>query len=65
MPAPVGERPLTTTQVAQLLRVSASTVVSWANDGRLPYHRTLGGQRRFWRADIAPHIPPDPAEQAS
>lgn len=46
-----GARPddalLTTGEVALLFRVSHRAVRSWADTGRLPYIRTLGGHRRF------------------
>ncbi|MGH9164826.1 MAG: helix-turn-helix domain-containing protein, partial [Acidimicrobiales bacterium] len=43
---------MTVSEVADLFHVSTKTVVRWANDGRLPYMSTLGGHRRFPRADI-------------
>ncbi len=39
-------------EVAKLIGVHPSTVRSWANNGKLPTHRTQGGHRRFRRADI-------------
>ncbi len=51
-----GQRPrrdyLTVSEVAELFHVSSKTVVRWANDGKLPYMATLGGHRRFPRAQI-------------
>lgn len=38
---------LTTGEVAMLFRVSHRAVRCWADLGRLPYIRTLGGHRRF------------------
>lgn len=38
---------LTTGEVAMLFRVSHRAVRSWAEAGKLPYIRTLGGHRRF------------------
>jgi excisionase family DNA binding protein len=38
---------LTTGEVAMLFRVSHRAVRCWADSGRLPYIRTLGGHRRF------------------
>lgn len=58
MDADIGRRPkvvrdyLTVSEVATLFHVSTKTVVRWANDGRLPYMSTLGGHRRFPRAQI-------------
>jgi excisionase family DNA binding protein len=33
--------------VAAILQVSPKTVARWAQQGRLPYQRTLGGHRRY------------------
>jgi excisionase family DNA binding protein len=38
---------LRTAQVAELLQVSPKTVSRWAQEGMLPYCRTLGGHRRY------------------
>jgi excisionase family DNA binding protein len=43
---------LRTAQVAELLHVSPQTVSRWAQEGRLPYLRTLGGHRRYPNAEI-------------
>jgi excisionase family DNA binding protein len=43
---------LRTAQVAELLHVSPKTVSRWAQEGRLPYLRTLGGHRRYPDAEI-------------
>jgi excisionase family DNA binding protein len=43
---------LTTSQVAQLLRVTTSTVARWAHEGKIPCHYTFGGHRRFDRSVI-------------
>jgi excisionase family DNA binding protein len=40
-------RYLRTSDVARLLQVSPGTVSAWAKDGKLPFLRTLGGQRRY------------------
>jgi excisionase family DNA binding protein len=34
-------------QVAAILQVSPKTVARWAQQGRLPCQRTLGGHRRY------------------
>src|SRR2546428_5317806 len=54
---------LTTGEVAMLFRVSHRAVRCWADAGKLPYIRTLGGHRRFmasavWEAlrEVAPDI---------
>ena len=43
---------LTPGEVARLLHVSSKTVNRWANERRLPCIMTLGGHRRFARADV-------------
>ena len=47
MPQPTESRYLRTAQVAELLHVSPKTVSRWAQEGRLPFFRTLGGHRRY------------------
>jgi len=44
---PAEPRYLRTAQVAELLQVSPKTVSRWAQEGMLPYVRTLGGHRRY------------------
>lgn len=39
-------------ETAALLGVHPSTVRAWANQGKLPVHRTAGGHRRFLRSEI-------------
>lgn len=39
-------------RVAEILHVSPKTVNRWANEGRIPCIVTLGGHRRFRRADV-------------
>ncbi len=43
---------LSLSQVAEYLGVHPSTVRSWADQGRLPVHRTRGGHRRFLRNEV-------------
>ena len=43
---------LRTAEVADLLHVSPKTVSRWAQDGKLPFLRTLGGHRRYPEAEI-------------
>jgi excisionase family DNA binding protein len=43
---------LFTTQVAQILKVSAETVRAWERRGRLPAIRTAIGVRLFSREDV-------------
>jgi excisionase family DNA binding protein len=38
---------LTSSEVAERLAVSSTTVGRWAREGRLGYCKTLGGHRRF------------------
>jgi excisionase family DNA binding protein len=47
VPQPAEPKYLRTAQVAELLQVSPKTVSRWAQEGKLPYLRTLGGHRRF------------------
>lgn len=46
------ERPLTSTQVADIFGVTAVTVGEWADSGKLRSFKTPGGHRRFRRADV-------------
>ncbi len=43
---------LSLSQVAEYLGVHPSTVRSWADQGRLPVHRTRGGHRRFLQSEV-------------
>ena len=43
---------LTVSEVAALFSVAPETVKRWANEGRLPYFRTLGGHRRFREVEV-------------
>jgi len=43
---------LTPREVAQMLGVNPKTVSHWAEQGKLPALRTLGGHRRFRRSDL-------------
>lgn len=40
-------RYLRAAEAAAVLHVSPKTVSRWAQEGRLPFQRTLGGHRRF------------------
>lgn len=63
----MASKMLTTGEVAALAGVDPSTVVAWAEDGRLPCRRTLGGHRRFDPdvvADVLDVPAPDPAATA-
>ena len=43
---------LTPQEVAQAFRVDPKTVRLWAQEGRLRWVRTLGGHRRYFKADV-------------
>ncbi len=43
---------LTPAEVAALFRVDPKTVTRWAKAGKISVVRTLGGHRRFRRADV-------------
>lgn len=43
---------LSLSQVAKILGVHPSTIRTWADQGRLPVHRTQGGHRRFRRSEV-------------
>jgi len=38
---------LRSADVAAILQVSPKAITRWAQQGRLPYQRTLGGHRRY------------------
>lgn len=40
-------RLLTPAEVASMFAVDVKTVTRWANAGRLPFIRTIGGHRRY------------------
>ena len=46
-PAPSTASFLRSAEVAAILQVSPKTIARWAQQGRLPYQRTLGGHRRY------------------
>ncbi len=43
---------LSLSEVAHVLGIHPSTVRTWADQGRLPVHRTQGGHRRFRRSEV-------------
>jgi excisionase family DNA binding protein len=51
LPQTTEPRYLRTAQV-ELLQVSPKTVSRWAQEGMLPYFRTLGGHRRYPNREI-------------
>lgn len=46
------ETPYTGNQVAALFGVHVSTIVRWADEGKIPVFKTPGGRRRYPRAEI-------------
>ena len=46
-PEASGHRYLTRSEVAAIFQVSPSTITRWAEAGKLPTIKTLGGQRRY------------------
>lgn len=55
MPQSSEEREiLSTKQVAKLFKVDPKTVTRWAEEGRVPYFRTLGGHRRYYGDEVRP-----------
>ena len=46
-----GKRLLTRAEVAEIFHVSPSTITRWAEEGKLPAIKTLGGHRRY-RAEV-------------
>ena len=47
---------LTPAEVAALFSVDPKAVVRWANAGQLPSIRTLGGHRRYAKAEVLAFI---------
>ena len=47
-----SEALLTPAEVASLFRVDPKTVTRWANTGKLPSLRTLGGHRRYRESEV-------------
>jgi MerR family transcriptional regulator, light-induced transcriptional regulator len=43
---------LSTQEVARLIDVAETTIKRWADEGKIPCHRTLGGHRKFLMKDI-------------
>lgn len=39
-------------EAARMLGVTRGTLVRWAKAGKIPSFRTLGGHRRYSRADV-------------
>lgn len=56
--------PMTSGQVAKLFNVHPTTVIDWADKGRLRCFRTPGGQRRFRREDVEAFLADDEPTEA-
>ena len=59
--APAPPDLLTPAEVATIFGVAPKTVTRWAQAGKLAAYRTLGGHRRYLRADVeaaAAHVTP-------
>lgn len=41
-------------EVAKLFRVDPKTVTRWAEQGRIPHFKTMGGHRRFYGDEVRP-----------
>jgi excisionase family DNA binding protein len=55
----IGTHPnalLTVTEVATFFRVHPQTVTRWTRTGRLPVHRTPGGQYRFRVSEVQAYL---------
>lgn len=50
--SPESDYLLTPSEVAALFRVDPKTVTRWANAGKLPSIRTLGGHRRYPASEV-------------
>lgn len=50
--ADLGPELMTPAEVATAFRVDPRTVVRWADEGKLPSVRTLGGHRRYRTAQV-------------
>lgn len=56
---------LTPGEVAELFRVNAKTVTRWARAGKISVVRTLGGHRRYRRAEIEARLHDGEADLSS
>jgi excisionase family DNA binding protein len=62
----VPDRPLTTSDVADLFRVTNETVTTWADAGKLAHFKTPGGHYRFRREDVEAFLRPvNPTAEAA
>lgn len=63
LPLGADERLLTPSEVASLFRVDPKTVTRWAQSGKLPSIRTLGGHRRYRTSDVRALLEVMPADR--
>ena len=56
---------LTPAEVAAMFRVAPKTVTRWAKAGKLRAVHTLGGHRRYYRADVEALLHGETPERAS
>ena len=63
LPPDSEERLLTPSEVASLFRVDPKTVTRWAQSGKLPSIRTLGGHRRYRASDVRALLEVIPAQR--
>jgi excisionase family DNA binding protein len=61
----MSESWISLSEAAKILGVHTSTVRSWADQGRLPVHRTQGGHRRFRREELELCMEAQHADKAS
>lgn len=57
--------PLTSGDVARIFNVHPTTVMDWADKGRLRHFLTPGGQRRFRPEDVEAFLAPAQPEDAA
>ena len=58
--------PLSSGEVASLFGVDSSTVIRWADEGKLSSFRTPGGHYRFRREDVEAFLRPvEPTSEAA
>jgi excisionase family DNA binding protein len=57
LPNPTSEDWLSLHEASAILGISLSTLRRWADAGKVPVHRTLGGHRRFFRQELDAVMP--------
>jgi len=53
MKEPLVKHDLTVMGAARFMGVSPNTIRRWSDQGALPHSRTLGGHRRYSKAELA------------